>query len=100
MVRLAAAVGSEHNCRAMKRIITAAALSLAACATNNQAVLESPATQVFHSDQSVNKVAFCLADKNSTSALDQDDGSKVVLIKNIYGKAAMTFTIYPDGTGS
>lgn len=73
--------------------------SLTACAST-QAVLNKPPTEIYHSTDSATKVAFCLANKNNTAALDQEDGSKVVLLKNGYGGVSMAFTIYPDGTGS
>lgn len=57
-------------------------------------------TEVFTSNQSANEVAFCLANKNNTSALDRDDGSKVVLLKNGYGGVSLAFTVRPNGTGS
>jgi hypothetical protein len=41
-----------------------------------------------------------LADKNHTPALEQEDGSRVVLIKNGYGAVSLAFTIYPEGEGS
>jgi hypothetical protein len=72
---------------------------LSACAST-QTVLNKPVTQVFHSQSTAKQVAFCLANKNNTSALEQDDGSRVVLIKNGYGGVSMAFTVYPDGTGS
>lgn len=73
--------------------------SLAGCAST-QAVLNKEPTEVFHSKDSVNTVAFCLANKNNTSALDRDDGSKVVLIKNGYGGVSLAFTIFPEEGGS
>ncbi|MEO8724388.1 MAG: hypothetical protein ABI395_12895 [Sphingobium sp.] len=76
-----------------------APLSLNGCAST-QAVLSKEPTQVYHSDHSVNEVAFCLANKNNTSALDKDDGSKVVLLKNGYGGVSLAFTIYPEPPGS
>lgn len=84
----------------MKRgFCVVAALSLAGCAST-QAVLAKPPTEIYHSSDSATKVAFCLANKNNTAALDQEDGSKVVLIKNGYGGVSMAFTVYPDGSGS
>jgi hypothetical protein len=73
--------------------------ALAACAST-QAVLNKQPTQVFHSTDSQTKVAFCLANKNNTAALDQEDGSKVVLIKNGYGGVSLAFSIYKEGAGS
>lgn len=74
-------------------------LVLSACAST-EAVLSEPVTQVYHSTDSATKVAFCLANKNNTAALDREDGAKVVLIKNGYGGVSMAFSVYPDGTGS
>ena len=82
-----------------KLIVIASAMSLAACAST-QTVLSKEPTQVYHSKSSAKEVAFCMANKNNTSALEKDDGSRVVLIKNGYGGVSMAFTIFPDGTGS
>lgn len=82
------------------RIITAfTALALAGCAST-QTVLDKPATETFHSTKSQNEVAFCLANKNNVGALDRDDGSKVILVKNIYGAVLLAFAVFPEGTGS
>ena len=84
----------------MKKIaIVSLFASLTACASTQTVLSEAP-TQVFHSADSQTKVAFCLANKNNTAALDQEDGSKVVLIKNGYGGVSMAFSIYPDANGS
>ena len=82
-----------------KAVLLTLFATLAACAST-QTVLNKPATQVFHSKDSAKTVAFCLANKNNTAALDQEDGSKVVLIKNGYGGVSMAFSVYPDGEGS
>ncbi|OYU15027.1 MAG: hypothetical protein CFE37_08025 [Alphaproteobacteria bacterium PA4] len=76
-----------------------APLALSACAST-QTVLSRPATEVYRTDLSVNKVAFCLANKNNVAVLDQDDGAKIVLLKNGYRAVSKAFTIYPDGRGS
>lgn len=83
----------------MKKIIAISALALAGCAST-QTVLSKEPTEVFRSEKSVNEVAFCLANKNNVPAMDRDDGSKVVLVKNAYGGVSLAFTIYPDGDGS
>lgn len=72
---------------------------VAGCAST-QTVLSGPVTETFHSPQSMKEVAFCLANKNNTAALEQEDGSRVVLIKNGYGGVSLAFSIYPEGTGS
>lgn len=82
-----------------KYAFTAVIFLLSACAST-ETVLNKPVTQVFHSNESATKVAFCLANKNNTAALDREDGAKVVLIKNGYGGVSMAFSVYPDGAGS
>lgn len=81
------------------RILVGAVLLLSGCAST-ETVLSEPVTQTFHSKDSQTKVAFCLANKNNTAALDREDGAKVVLIKNGYGGVSMAFSVYADGTGS
>lgn len=84
----------------MRLALTAvAALSLTACAST-QTVLSKEPTEVFFSEKSQNEVAFCLANKNNTTALDRDDGSKVILIKNGYGGVSLAFNVYKDPKGS
>lgn len=85
----------------MKAIVLAAATSalLTGCAST-QSVLSKAPTEVFKSEKSQNEVAFCLANKNNTNAMDRDDGSKVVLLKNTYGGVSLAFTVYKDGEGS
>lgn len=78
---------------------TALLFVLAGCASTNE-VLSADPTEVYRSAKSVNEVAFCLSNKNHTPAMDRDDGSKVVLIKNGYGGVSLAFSIYPEGTGS
>ena len=79
--------------------ITVVALSVAGCAST-QKVLSKEPTEVFFSEKTPNEVAFCLANKNNTSALERDDGSKVVLLKNGYGGVSLAFTVFPDPKGS
>jgi hypothetical protein len=84
----------------MKKLMLLSSLAwLSACAST-ETVLSEPITQTFRSSDSQTKVAFCLANKNNTAALDREDGAKVVLIKNGYGGVSMAFSVYPDGTGS
>lgn len=77
----------------------ALAAALGGCASTEK-VLNGPITDTFHSTQSAKEVAFCLANKNNTGALERDDGSRIVLIKNGYGGVSLAFTIYPEGAGS
>ena len=80
--------------------VTAAAMATLMACASTQTVLDKQPTAIYRSTDSVNNVAFCLANKNNTSALDRDDGSKVVLIKNGYGGVSLAFTVRPDGDGS
>lgn len=84
----------------MKKIIALImSVSLAACAST-QTVMSQQPNEVFHSSSSAKEVAFCLANKNNTSALERDDGSRVVLIKNGYGAVSLAFAVFPEETGS
>lgn len=85
----------------MKRLVFSAALiiGLSGCASTKKVLSEEP-KEVFHSQKSQNEVAFCLANKNHTSAMDRDDGSKVILLKNGYGGVSMAFSVFAEGTGS
>jgi hypothetical protein len=76
-----------------------AALAISGCASTKE-VLSKPPKQTFHSEKSQNDVAFCLANKNGTAAFDQDDGSKLILVKNGYGGVSQSFTVWSEGTGS
>lgn len=80
-------------------MLVASAAMLSGCASTNKVLSEAP-KDVFHSDKSANEVAFCLANKNNTSPMERDDGSKVVLLKNGYGGVSMAFSVFPDGAGS
>ena len=79
--------------------ICCAVLMTTGCATT-QTVLNKEPTEVFHSEKSQNEVAFCLANKNNTAAMDKDNGAKVVLIKNGYGGVSLAFSVFAEGTGS
>ena len=80
-------------------ILVVAAAALGGCASTNTVLGEAP-KDVFHSQKSADEVAFCLANKNNTSPMPRDDGSRVVLIKNGYGGVSMAFSVFPDGAGS
>jgi len=85
----------------MKKLIVIAVscVAVSGCAST-QKVLSKEPTEVFHSEKSQNEVAFCLANKNNTSSMDRDDGSKVVLLKNGYGGVSLAFTVFKEGDGS
>ncbi len=84
----------------MRKFVTLSLpISLAACAST-QTVMSQQPNVVYHSTTSAKEVAFCLANKNNTSALERDDGSRVVLIKNGYGAVSLAFSVYPEGNGS
>ncbi len=74
-------------------------MMLGGCASTQKVLVKEP-TEIFHATQSQNEVAFCLANKNNTSAMDRDDGSKVVLIKNGYGGVSLAFSVFKEGEGS
>ncbi len=76
-----------------------AAALLVGCAST-QKVLDKAPTAIYHSDKSMVDVAFCLQNKNNVPAMEQSDGSRVVLIKNGYGGVAIALTVRQDGTGS
>ena len=82
-----------------RAMVLGALAALSGCAST-QKVLDKAPTEVFHSERSQNEVAFCLANKNNTAAMDRDDGAKVVLIKNGYGGVSLAFSVYQEGTGS
>lgn len=84
----------------MKKTVSVSLVLLLSACASTETVLSEPITQTYHSKDSATKVAFCLANKNNTAALDREDGAKVVLIKNGYGGVSMVFSVYPDGTGS
>lgn len=84
----------------MRKIVLIGTVCVLSACASTETVLSEPVTQVYHSTDSATKVAFCLANKNNTAALDREDGSKVVLIKNGYGGVSMAFSVYPEGTGS
>ena len=86
----------------MKKSILVSAcaiLALPGCASTQKVLSEEP-KEVFHSEKSQNEVAFCLANKNNTTPMERDDGSKIVLIKNGYGGVSMAFSVYEEGEGS
>lgn len=85
--------------RVLLATVIGAVCVLSGCASTDKVMSKEP-SEVFHSEKSQNEVTFCLADKNHSPALDRDDGSKVVLIKNNYGGVSMAFTIFPEGKGS
>jgi len=84
----------------MKKLSVFIASALLASCASTQSVLDRPATETLFSERSQSEVAFCLANKNNTSALERGDGSRVVLIKNNYGAVSLAFSIYPNEAGS
>jgi hypothetical protein len=89
--------GGIHEIHESDRIL--AAFSLAGCASTQKVLSKAP-TEVFHSEKSQNEVAFCLANKNNTTPMDRDDGSKVVLLKNGYGGVSLAFSVFKEADGS
>lgn len=85
----------------MKAIIALGAVLvvMTGCASTQKVLSKAP-TEVYHSPKTVNQVAFCLSNRNNTTPLERDDGSKVVLLKNGYGGVSLAFSIFPEGEGS
>lgn len=77
----------------------AAATTVAACAST-ASVLEREPNDVIRVAQPAAEVAFCLADKNNTTAQERADGSRVILVKNAIGAVGLAFTVRPEGNGS
>jgi hypothetical protein len=84
----------------LKLIACASSLVLLAGCASTQTVLSQAPKEVIHSPKSQTAVAFCLANKNNVPALDHPDGSKIVQIKSNVGAVGMTFSVYPEDTGS
>lgn len=85
----------------IKRVATAVITiaALAGCASTEKVLKQTP-NEVFHSSKSADDVAFCLANKNNTVPYPRADGSRVILLKNGYGAVSLSFSVYPEGTGS
>jgi hypothetical protein len=79
-------------------LLVAAGL-MGGCASTEKVLSKEP-KEVFHSKTSAREVAFCLANKNNTTPMERDDGSRVVLLKNGYGGVSMAFSIFEEGSGS
>ena len=84
----------------MKHIMIVVLLVVLSGCASTQKVLSKPPKEIFKSAKTQNEITFCLANKNITSILEKDDGSKVVLIKNGYGGVSMAFTVYAEESGS
>lgn len=81
-------------------MILAASVCLASCAST-QTVLSKEPSDTFTSAKSPGVVASCIASRNSSTPMLQEDGSQVVLIKNnLYDAVSSAFTIRPEGKGS
>lgn len=79
-------------------VLLSLSLFMAGCASV-ETVMSSPVVETFHTSKTPNNVSFCLANTFQTAPLDQDDGSKVIVVHNPLG-VTMAFTIYPEGSGS
>lgn len=84
----------------MRSIIAAAAAFVLSACASTQTVLSKEPTEVFFSTKSQTEVAFCLANKNNTTVLDRDDGSKVILVKSAVGVVGVAFSVFPAPKGS
>ena len=84
----------------MKIVMLLVAAGLMGGCASTEKVLSKEPKEVFHSKTSAREVAFCLANKNNTTPMERDDGSRVVLLKNGYGGVSMAFSIFEEGSGS
>ena len=81
------------------RTIIFAALALTGCASTADVMGNNPSF-VGQSNKSVDALAFCLADRNNSNALDFGDGSKVIQIKNSIGAVGVSMRVFPEEEGS
>jgi hypothetical protein len=72
---------------------------LGGCATTEEVLSKEP-TEVFRTSTPPAEVAFCLANKSNIQVLDRADGSKVGLLKDMYGSVLLAYTIWPEDDGS
>lgn len=84
----------------MKMLPALASFALISACASTQEVLSKGPDEIVESTRSQGDVVFCLANKNSMPVLDGPNGGKLVLLKNSYGAVGVTFTVYPQGTGS
>lgn len=81
-------------------LLVVASICAASCAST-QAVLNKEPSDTFASAKSPGVVASCIASRNNSTPMQQEDGSQVVLIKNnLYDAVSSAFTIRPEGKGS
>lgn len=82
-----------------KTAIASLLIPLSACVSSDN-IGAIPIATTVHSQHSVNEVAYCLAIKYDVASHPSDDGSTVVLVKQMYGGLSMHFAIWPEQTGS
>lgn len=83
----------------MKISILIAVVALAGCTTTGDVMSQQP-VETLYSENPPAVVASCLAYKNDAKVQEQADGSKLVLLKNMYNALFMAFTINPHDAGS
>jgi hypothetical protein len=75
-----------------------AAILLAGCSTTDQLGVSAP--NVFRTNLSVSDVTYCIAVKTYGTPQENPDGSRHILVKNIYSVPSMQFDIFPEPSGS
>lgn len=83
----------------MKHLILIGLASLAGCASTSE-VMTKTVVETIVSPKSQTEVAFCLANKWNTAALDHPSGAKVVMVKGLYGEVAGSISVFANGSGS
>lgn len=74
-------------------------ISLSACVSSDN-IGAITVARTIHSQHTANDVAYCLSSKYDVPSHTSDDGSTVVLVKQMYGGLSMYFAIWPEATGS
>ncbi len=55
---------------------------------------------IYRTHEQVSAVTYCIAKKTEAIPREMPDGSRQIMVKNMYGAVAMTFDIFPDGSNT
>jgi hypothetical protein len=83
----------------MRKLTLLALASLTGCVSTANVLTKAPSETIM-SAKSQAEVAFCLADKWNTAALDHPSGAKVIMVKGMYGEAVGSISVFANGSGS
>lgn len=83
----------------MRNVVGFLTLLMAASCTTPQEMAQLPPI-VFHSSEPVPDATYCLARENQATSEEKSDGSRHIDAKNMYGRPALMFDVYPEGSGS